>query len=674
MSMNRYYKIIFLLSAVFISFQSFAQDEKKCQQMDNEKAVKLYQQGMDKKNKKEERLDFLKKALDLEPDYVDANFAYAEERIKTLIYANASFKPTEPYFKKVIQLCPNYHSDPPYYLGFIYYEEEKWDSCTKYLKLFLNYKSDDDTKFNKNYPAFISQAKDMMKYAKSFSEIMGHPVPFDPKPVAGICTDKDEYLPIIAPDDESMLYTRKVEYKDRNATFQQEDNLRDMFCISKRNMKTGIFDKGGPMPPPFNEGGNEGGATISIDNKHLYFTMGVLEKGGNMNYDIYYSDYSDGEWSKPKKVEGINDPIRWDSQPSLASDGKTLYFASDRLGGYGGIDIYVTKRDDFTGLWSKPANLGRTINTNGDEKCPFIHSDFQTLYFSSSGQPGIGGFDIFYARKNDKGEWLEPKNIGVPINTNSDDLGFFVSTDGHLGYFTSSANGRIKGKSVGGLDIYSFELYKEARPDEVAFFKGNIEDKGNSDIKKFDVEVKDAVTKKVTKAMVDTLTGTYAVMVNAKEKHDLIVTIKKDNYAFSSQLVSKDSLINAKPAKVNMVTDTLKIGQTYPLNDIYYATNAATLDPRSLIVLEEFIDFLRAHPSLKIEIYGHTDNVGNEKANLALSADRAFTVRDILLAKGINESRLLAFKGFGSTQPVADNSTPAGRAKNRRTEFKIVEK
>ncbi len=663
-----------LIVLVFISTYSFSQDEKKCQTIDNEKAVKLYQQGMDKKNKKEERLDFLKKALDLEADYVDANFAYAEEKIKTFIYANSSFKPTEPYFKKVVQLCPNYHSDPSYYLGFIYYEEESWDSCTKYLKLFLNFKSDEDTKFNKNYPAFLSQAKDMLKYAKAFSELLGHPVPFDPKAVSGICTDKDEYLPIIAPDDEAMLFTRKMAFKDRNSTFQAEDNEHDVFSISKRNMTTGLFDKGGAMPFPFNQGDNEGGATISIDNKHLYFTIGKNEGGSIPNFDIYYSDYADGEWTKPKKVEGINDPVRWDSQPTLASDGKTLYFASDRLGGYGGVDLYVTTKDEVTGQWSKPANLGRTINTNGDEKCPFIHSDFQTLYFCSNGLPGVGGFDIFLARKNEKGEWLEPKNIGVPINSNTDDLGFFVSTDGHLGYFTSNANGRVKGKSVGGLDIYSFELYKEARPDEVAFLKGKIEDKGNSESKKFTVEVKDAVTKKVSKAMVDTLTGSYAVVVNTKEKHDLIVTVKKDNYAFSSQLISKDSIKNAKPAKVNMMADTIKVGQTYTINDIYYPSNSSVLEPRSQIVLDEFIDFLRAHPSLKIEIYGHTDNLGNDKANLALSTDRAFTVRDILIAKGINESRLVAFKGFGSSKPVADNSTPAGRAKNRRTEFKIVEK
>ncbi|MGZ4158548.1 MAG: OmpA family protein, partial [Bacteroidia bacterium] len=303
-----------------------------------------------------------------------------------------------------------------------------------------------------------------------------------------------------------------------------------------------------------------------------------------------------------------------------------------------------------------------------------IHSDFQTLYFSSDGQPGVGGFDIFYSRKGEDGKWSEPKNIGVPINSPGDDLGFFVSTDGHLGYFATNEPSRVKGKSVGKYDIYSFELYKEARPDEVAFFKGKIEDNGHGEPKGFTVEVKDAVTKKVTKAMVDTISGDYAVVVNQKVKNDLIITVKKENYAFSSQLIKKDSIVNAKPAKVNLIADTIKVGKTYTLNNIYYKTNSSELDPSSASVIEEFAEFLKANPTIKIEVHGHTDNVGDEKSNLALSTDRAFSVRDKLLAFGIDEKRLINFKGFGASKPIADNSTEAGRAKNRRTEFVIVSK
>ena len=664
----------FILMTCFI-LPAFSQDEAKCQEIDNKKAKKLYEQGIDKKFKKEERLAFLTQALELEPDYVDANFAFAQERLKTLSIAEAKYKPVEPYLKKVIEICPKYHSDPYYYLGFIAWEDENYDDCIKYLKQYLDFKDDDEKKFNKEYDAFLSQAKQMVRYAKVYSELFKNKVPFDPKPVEGICTEKDEYLPIISSDDEMMLFTRKMPYQNKDAMGGMiSDKELELFSYSIRNKKDGKFAKGQQMPYPFNKNGSEGGATMTIDNKHLFYTVCKDEGGSVINCDIYTADNVDGEWKVGTKVEGINDPVYWDSQPSIASDGKTLYFASDRKGGRGGVDLYVTVKDMKTGIWSKPENMGPVINTNADEKSAFIHSDFQTLYFSSDGHPGVGGFDIFFSKKGDDGKWSEPKNIGIPINTERDDLGFFVSTDGHLGYFASNEPSRANGKSVGKYDIYSFDLYKEARPDEVSFFKGKIEDHGNGEPKGFTVEVKDAVTNKITEGMVDTITGNYAVVVNTKAKHDLILTVKKENYAFSSQLIKKDSLINAEPVKLNMDVDSIQVGKTYLLNNIYYKTNSADLDPGSAAVISEFAEFLKVHSTLKIEVRGHTDNVGDEKSNLALSTDRAFSVRDLLLSKGIDENRLINFKGYGASVPIADNATEAGRSKNRRTEFVILDK
>ena len=513
----------------------------------------------------------------------------------------------------------------------------------------------------------------MVRYAKVYSDLFKNKVPFDPKPVAGICTEKDEYLPIISSDDEMMLFTRKQPYVNKDMVYETDKEM-ELFSYAMRSKTTGEFNKGQRMPYPFNKDGAEGGATMSIDNKHVFFTRGKDEGGAVLNFDIYTSDNINGEWTEAKKVEGINDPVYWDSQPSISSDGKTLYFASDRKGGRGGVDLYVTVKDFATGVWSPPANMGPVINTSYDEKSAFIHSDFQTIYFSSDGHPGVGGFDIFFSKKGEDGKWGEPKNIGIPINTPRDDLGFFVSIDGHLGYFSSNEPSRANGKSVGKHDVYSFDLYKEARPDEVAFFKGKIEDFGQGSPVGFKVEAKDVVTNKVTEGMVDTITGNYALVVNTKTKNDLIITVKKDNYAFSSQLVKKDSLVAAKPVKRNLQVDTIQVGKTYLLNNIYYKTNSADLDPSSAVVISEFSDFLKLNPTLKIEVRGHTDNVGDAKSNLALSTDRAFSVRDLLISKGIEESRLVNFKGYGALNPIADNGTEAGRAKNRRTEFVIVDK
>lgn len=673
--MKKYFTLTFIFLSVALLLNAQDDGEKPCQEIENKKAKKLYEQGIDKKNKKDDRMKFLEQAIQLEPDYVDANFAFGMERVRTLIYEDKPFKPVEPYFLKVVELCPKYHSNPYYYLGFSYYEQEKWEESAKYLKEFLNFKDDNTDKFDKNYDGLLSEAKKMLKYAKLYGEIFKNPVPFDPNPVTGVCTPNDEYLPIITADDEMILFTRKMPYvnKDGIAGMSTDQEI-ELFSYSKRD-KTGQFTKGSRMTYPFNKQGGQGGATMSIDNKHLYFTICKDEGGAQVNCDIYHSDMVNGEWTEIEKVEGINDPVYWDSQPTLASDGVTLYFASDRKGGRGGVDIYKTVKDKATGMWSKPENLGPVINTPFDEKSPFIHSDFETMYFSSDGHPGVGGFDIFFSRKGEDGKWSEPKNIGVPINTVGDDLGFFVSTDGHLGYFASNEPNRTKGRSVGKYDLFSFELYKEARPQDVAFIKGKVEDKAQNEVKNFTVEVKDAVTKKVTTAVVDSTTGDFAVVVNNKAKNDLIVTVKKDNYAFSSQLVIKDSIKNTKPLPIKpIVADTIAVGKKYLLDNIYYKTNSADMEPRSLIVIDEFVEFLKANPTIKIEIHGHTDNVGNPKDNLALSTDRAFTVRDKLLEKGISEKRLIAFKGFGAGVPIADNSTEAGRAKNRRTEFVIVGK
>ncbi|HVA97579.1 MAG TPA: hypothetical protein VNG53_01685, partial [Bacteroidia bacterium] len=350
-------KNIFLLSLFLLPFHLFAQDNK-CPDIDNKQALKYYEKGTDiKKYDQQERFKYLNEALQLEPDYVDANFAYGEELIKMLVYQNAPFKPAEKYFLSVIQNCPHYHSDPYYFLGFSAYEQEKYDDAINYLTKFIAFKDDDDKKFSKNYDSYLSQAKQMLKFATFYSNIFKHPVPFDPKPVEGICTTLDEYLPIISPDNQYCYFTRRMP-PDPKASVAVSDQLIEVFSRSERQAN-GEFGKGDAMPPPFNRNSNEGGATISIDNKHLYYTICKDEGGQYPNCDIYTSDFVNGEWTPIRNMgPNINDPVYWDSQPSISADGNTLYFASDRPGGYGKIDIYKSIRDPKTGEWGKAINLG----------------------------------------------------------------------------------------------------------------------------------------------------------------------------------------------------------------------------------------------------------------------------------------------------------------------------
>ncbi|MBK8366084.1 MAG: OmpA family protein [Bacteroidetes bacterium] len=682
--MNKLILSFFLIYS--ISF--YAQDEEEgsskfCVEIDNKKVLKLYEKATDKKKyKKPERLAFIRECLAEEPDFAEANLFMAREIIVHCRLENKSIAPAIPYLKKAIAICPQIHSEPYYYIGFSYYEEAKNDSAVKYLQQFIKFRDEDGLKFSKEYETQMYNSKEMVKFAKKETELKKKIVPFDPKVVTGISTKADEYLAYISPDDKMCFFTRKVPLKSMN-TVKVLDGEKETFMVAARD-KTGLFNAGLQMSPPFNTtDDNQGGCTISIDNKVLYFAMSRFEGGAQPNCDIYMSkNEGDDYWSDISKISAnVNHPVYWDSQPTLSADGNSLYFASDRPGGYGGIDIYVTKKDPKTGVWGVPQNAGPKINTRGDEKTPFIHSDSETLYFSSGpnrqgdgGHFGFGGMDIFFIRKNDKGEWLEAENIGYPINTEADDVGFLVSTDSKTGYFFSYNEGKMQGKGVGKYDLYSFDLYKEARPQETTFMNIEMKDKSGNKIEGATVEVTNTVTKEKTLAVVDSAKGTAMVAINLKKKDDVLITVKKDDYAFSSKVVSiKEATFEKQPTPVKIEINEAAAGSSFVLNNLYYNTNSADLKKESFVVLESFAEYLTENPSITIEIQGHTDNVGAAKANEALSANRAYTVKAYLEEKGVDGKRITA-KGFGPNKPIAENTSEEGRAKNRRTEFLITGK
>ncbi len=673
-------RIALLFAFIFSVIFCPAQDEKAsdCPEPDNDKAVKLFKKSQDKKKYEyKERMGFLKQALDQEPDYPQAVLEYARHLVITFKNRGQNFKGAEKYYLQVISLCPNLHSDPYYYMAIISWEDENYPKAAEYAKKYMDFKSDDEKKFDPKFPQYLVDMKNIYKWSKLYDELFNNPVPYEPVLVTGLSSDRSEYLPIISPDNSMALFTRQV--KPKSTTAWESDKIIERFMFSKKG-PDGKFSPGDPMPEPFNQGTNEGGPSLTIDNKHLYFTICKDEGGAQMECDIYYSDFVEGHWTPIQKVENINFKDKWDSQPSISADGNTLYFSSDRPGGYGGVDIwYSVKGPD--GKWGKPKNMGPKINTSGDEKAPFIHSDSHTLYFSSGpsitsgegGWPGVGGLDVFYSRLDEKGQWMEPKNLGVPINTKGDEVGFVVSTDGKLVYFASEDPRQTKGKTLGGYDIYSFPLYEKARPEKVLFVEGDVKTNTGEPLKNPDIQLVDAVTKKTTKAVYDSVDGKYRAII-VDRGNDVLLKVKDKGYGFSSQLISKKD--SAGPEKLiykaSIITDTLVKGKKFTLNNIYYKTGSAELDKKSLIVLEEFAGWLKENKQVKIEIHGHTDNVGKDADNMALSKDRAFTVMETLITMGVPKEQLTGFKGFGKTQPLVSNDTEQGRSKNRRTEFFIT--
>lgn len=656
-------KLFLSITLMLFCFQQTAmsQENDGCEPSSNKKATKYFNDAEHKFKFKaySDATMFLRQTIELDENYFEAYYMLGK-----INYDKMNLTSANKYFLKQIEICPTYKLKTYFYLGNIAYGADQFDDAIKYLSKYVKdiEKAEAEKDFTQEE---YNEAQKLLKYAKTYSELLNHPVPFSPNVVEGLSTKEDEYLPIMTPDNEIAYFTRNVALPPQKTAWSSEKKYKEKFMYSIK--QNGKFNIGAAMEAPFNKNDNEGGATVTLDNKTLYYTVCQNTKGGKyLNCDIFKSEYSFGMWGDIEALDSnINYPDTWESQPSISSDGKTMYFVSDRAGGFGGYDIYKSDKNDDN-KWSPAKNLGPVMNSKGNEKSPFIHTDSRTLYFSSDGRQGMGGYDIYYSKMKDDSTWNEPKNLGYPINTRSDDVGFFVSTDGHLGYFASN---QLKGP--GGWDIFSFELYKEARPDKVLLVKGTIKDEKKDEAVKAKIELQNIATKKITEIPVDSTTGEYVFAVPFR--NDYMLTVKKEGYAFSSKYLSEEDSTLAEPSKVNIEIKPLEVGVPYRINDIYFSSDSYTLNNSSEVIIDHFIDFLKENPHMKIAIHGHTDNVGDDNYNLALSENRAKAVYQYLIEKGISASRL-NYKGFGETKPIASNYTNDGRAKNRRTEFVIIEK
>ncbi|HRY33488.1 MAG TPA: OmpA family protein [Bacteroidales bacterium] len=645
------------------------QAQDSCPPATDKKALKLYEQAEDDFKRKNFATAFslCKKVLEEEADAPGAYFMMGLINFKRSV---PNYQAAEKNFLKVLEICPGYHPYIYFYLGDIAYSNEQYREAMDYMEAFL--KDVDKVQTDQDY----DRAAQILKYSKFYIEMTGKPVPFKPMPVRDLCTSYDEYLPILSPDNEIAFFTRNVKMPPNKNDLIPREKFVERFMFASR--ENGIFDRGNEMPYPFNQYDNEGGASVTVNNRFLVYTRCKYEKGTYYNCDICYSEKQRGEWDEIRVLGSqVNLPDAWDSQPSISADGSTVYFVSDRPGGLGGYDIYKTVKSP-EGNWSKPENLGPEINSRGNEKSPFIHPDNKTLYFSSTGHMGMGGYDIFFVKAGDDGKWGKPRNIGYPINSTSDDVGFFVSTDGHYGYFASN-----KLEGPGGWDVFFFDLYPEARPEKVLLVKGQVKvDKPMAQQNEPDpwiaeepvkarVELKNVSTRKVTQIPVDTLTGEYAAVVLFR--NDYIMTVKKEGFGFESKYIAVEDTVFKAPAKVDMTIKPIELGQTFKLNDVYFNTDSYELTAESRIVIDGFREFLIENPDIKVSIEGHTDDVGNDDYNLKLSDNRAKSVNDYLVEKGIPAGRL-SYKGFGESKAVAPNTSEEGRAKNRRTVFVIVGK
>jgi len=557
---------------------------------------------------------------------------------------------------KVIESCPDVFPNVYYFLGHISFIQKDYVASANYLKKSIELELADP---------YYSDGVMMYEKAKILSDIISDPVEFKPFVIKGISSKYDEYLAIISPDQEYAFYTRRLIKKTKQDI--AETSVEE-FTLSQK--KDGVFSDGDAMKYPFNRTDNEGGATVTIDNNILYYTKCTRDSKGYNNCDIYYTTKiksTDGtyRWSESREFpKSISKKNSWDSQPTVSSDGNTIIFSSNRKGGYGKTDLYEINFEN--NQWSAPKNLGTDINSAEEEKSPFLHTDGKTLFFSSTNFPTLGGFDIFYSRKDSLGKWQKPINIGYPINTSTDEVSLFVSTDGKTAYFASN---KLIGE--GGWDIYGFPLHEAAKPERVLFLKGDLYDEDGTFAKDIEIEVKNLTTQKITTIKVNK--GSYVGAITLEDNDDVLLSIKEEGYAFYSKYIDAKDSTYISPSTLNIDLEQLSAGSSFKIDNIYFATNSYEINQVSGQVINEFINYLRVNKSIVIEINGYTDNVGSSADNQILSENRAKSVYEYIISNGIQKNRI-SYNGFGEEFPVDNNDSEEGRSKNRRTEFKIISK
>ena len=510
----------------------------------------------------------------------------------------------------------------------------------------------------------VAQAKLQLQNCDFAAEAMAHPTgPVPERLAAPLNQLRDQYFPVLTADNKSLIYTVQ-----RNPEKLGQEN-EDVF-ISTRTAE-GTFGAPQSISQNINSRENEGTATISGDGNTLVFTS-CGRPGGVGNCDLYISHRRGTQWTAPRNLGLLVNSKAWDSQPSLSADGRTLYFSSQRGGGVGGYDLYVTTVG-ADGSWTAARNLGAPINTAGDDLAPFIHASGTTLYYSTNGLVGLGSGDIFRAELDDKGQWGTPRNLGYPLNTFANEASLFVSSDNKRLYCTRAELPR-PGDPAGmapPILLYGSEVPASVRARETSTYaQGRVFDALTKKPLNAKVQLFDLGTNALTQQVYsDAETGEYTAVLNEGRAYAMYAAAP--GYLLKSLNFDYSAARSFDPLTLDIYLEPAKSGRSAVLNNLFFDSNQAVLKPRSRTELDRLVEFLRQDPSLRVEVAGHTDNVGTPAANLTLSQRRAQAVLAYLSGHGVPATRLRA-QGYGAAKPLAANDSETHRAQNRRIELRIL--
>ena len=636
---------------------------------------RLYEQGW---GNFERALEYYLKAHSFNPDNAILNMRIGE------CYLYTPFKDRSvEYLERAIEL--NVPSLEVYYLlGVAYQQNFKFDKAIEQFNFYRQSLSPQEAIQQR------SRIDQRLSESNNAKRMIANPVRvFIDNLGNKVNTEFDDYSPVMSPDGQTLYFTSRRPLGSR----PRQDKIDHKYFenIFKSRNVDGVWMDAEPLEGRVNSRTHEATAGISPDGNSLFIYRG--DKGGDLFESIVDNN---GLWSRPRRLSrDITGRGTQETSIAFTSDGRRMFFVSDRPGGFGGKDIWTSTRDN-RGRWTEPTNLGATINTPFDEESVFLASDDITLYFSSQGHNSMGGFDIFKTQYRN-GRWTTPENLGYPVNTPGDDLFFILGAEENTAFYSTMQPG-----GYGGSDLYmitflgpekplDFPVQQDlvsvnARPLNInlmeqeveiitvpmTILRGRILDDKESEpvlaiIELYDNETEELLAEFSSNAE----TGEFLISLPGGKNYG--ISVKAEDYLFHSENINISEASVAREIINDIRLKRVEVGESIVLNNIFFAVGSAELTPASYAELGVLHKLMTDNPSLKIQISGHTDNVGSAAVNQRLSEERARSVVEFLVGLGVDRDRL-TYVGLGFERPIASNDTPEGRSMNRRTEFEIVDK
>jgi outer membrane protein OmpA-like peptidoglycan-associated protein/Tol biopolymer transport system component len=668
------YKFLFVIAVLFFNLNAIAQMNYS---ISNKKAIKLFEEALNapRENRDEygretytKAIELLTKAIEKEPNFWEAYVAKAE-----MAQLSNDFKLAIDCLEKSLEVAPRHSpgSETEFMLGYLQFHYGKYNECKKNLEIFVANK--------RANPKDIPTAQRLIASSNFAIEALKKPNNFKPINLGpAINTSNPEYFPTITVDGKTILFTRRIKDDRAQGPIKQQED----FYIS--HLKNNAWTTAEPMPTNINTVNNEGAPTIAADGRSLIFiacpditgTEYGADRQGKGSCDMFITKKIGSRWTNAMNLPGMANTPNWETQPSLSSDGKTLYFIRSIRGqaAMKNSDIYSTTLQE-DGTWGPAVKLPNTINTPMEEESVLIHPDGKTLYFASKGHVGMGGSDLFMSRKDAAGNWSTPINLGYPINTSNDENSLMVSPDGDIAFFASDREG-----GFGDLDIYYFEMPEEMKPVKTLYFEGLVFDAITKKPVPGKFQLIDVKTgQEVIRSEADQISGEFLVSLPVNQEYALSVSYP--GYSFYSK--NFNLTIAEDQEAMHLDIPMIPLGSELPvlLANVFFDLNKTELRSESFSELNKLKDLLQKNTTLKIEIGGHTDTRGDAIENQKLSEGRANSVRNYLIQQGIVADRLVA-KGFGESQPIVSDDVISklktskeqekAHQSNRRTEYKFL--